>query len=161
MPKHRAHAQLAARFGPCLGKKAIIFPANQAVALTGSLLKLNSVDDADLPALASDDAFGLQLRGGLGDALASNTQHGGDEFLGAVYLARAEQVHAEKHPAAKLLFQPVMAVAHHQLGHMRHQELRVAQALVHQPGTAYKLTVQGFGAYSPGLPCRLHHSPGG
>lgn len=90
MPQDRAQAQLAPRLGEDPGKKAVILPANQAVALAGSLLKLSSVDDADFSALALDEAIGLQLGRRFRHTLAPDAQQGRNQLLRAVNLARGQ-----------------------------------------------------------------------
>ena len=60
-------------------------------------------------------------------AFAAHAQHVGDQLLGHHEVGGGESVHAQQQPAAQLLIERMVAVAHGGLRHLRDERLRVAQ----------------------------------
>ncbi|MNR17658.1 hypothetical protein D3C85_1343360 [compost metagenome] len=74
-----------------------------------------------------DDTQALELAGGVGHAFAAYTQHVGDQLLGHGQFIALQAIERQQQPAAQLLVDGVVAVAHCRLGHLRDQGLGVAQ----------------------------------
>ena len=86
--------------------------------------------------------MGLQLAGGLGDALAAHPEHVGDQLLGHHQLVGRQPVEAQQQPAAKLLVHRVMPITDGSLGHLRDQSLRETQQRMLQSGASLELLLE-------------------
>ena len=138
-------------------EQALVLCADDAVALAHAGFEAGAVRDRDLPAAVLDEPGGLQLARRLGDRLAAHAEHVGDQLLGHVQLIVGQLVEAQQQPAAQLLIHRVMAVAHHALGHLRHQRLRVGQRQAQQVAVLVEFPGHHFGAQSPRRACALDH----
>ena len=124
-------------------------------------LQPRAVEHRDAAARIADQAQLLQLQRAFGDALAAHAQHVGDQFLRHHQLVAVQPVQAQQQPAAQLLVQRVVAVAHRGLRHLRDQRLRVAQQQVHHRAGAFELVLDDAGAQAPALARALHHGAAG
>jgi hypothetical protein len=88
----------------------------------------------------------MELAGRFGHTAARDAEHVGDELLGHQDLVRLEAIEAEEKPAAELLIDGVMTVAHRGLRHLRDQGLRIAQEQAVQRAASGKLVVDVPGA---------------
>jgi diguanylate cyclase len=103
-----------------------------------------------------DHAQPVQLAGGLGDAFAAHAQHVRDQLLGHHQLVAGQPVQRQQQPAAQLLVDGVVAIAHGRLRHLRDQGLAVAQHQVQQITMARDLIIEAATRQPVGLAAALH-----
>jgi hypothetical protein len=108
-------------------QQAVEFLLDHRVALADARFQARPVEHRDVAAVVSDQAGLLHVAGGLGDALAAHAEHVGDQFLGHDQFVGGQAVEAQQQPAAELLVERMMPVAHRRLRHLGQQGLGVAQ----------------------------------
>jgi hypothetical protein len=91
---------------------------DDGVTLATQPLEFGAIEHADVSAFVFDNPESVQFSGGFGHALAAHPEHVGDEFLGHVHLVTGQTVQRHEQPAAQLLVNGVMAVAHGRLRHL-------------------------------------------
>ena len=74
-----------------------------------------------------DQSRRLQMAGGFGHAIATHSQHVGDQLLGHGQFVRGQPVQAQQQPAAQLLFDRMVPAAHGGLRHLSQKRLGVTQ----------------------------------
>ncbi|MNI44024.1 hypothetical protein D3C73_983750 [compost metagenome] len=97
-----------------------------------------------MPTAVTDQAGFLQMPRRLGHAFAPHAQHIGDQFLRHDDFVGPQAVQAKQQPAAQLLVQRVVPIAHGGLGHLRQERLRVAQQQVLHGPAPVELVFQGL-----------------
>jgi hypothetical protein len=108
-----------------------------------------------------DQPSPLQFPGSLGDAFAANPEHVGDQFLSHDQFVRRQAVQAQQQPAAELLIQGVMAVAHCRLGHLGKQGLGVAQQQMLHETAALEVIFHQLASQPVAVSGALHHGATG
>src|ERR1700694_3500344 len=63
------------------GKKPLVLPSNDVVALAHRVLQAQTIDDRDTPAGIVDDPRSVELPRRFGDTAARNAEHVGNELL--------------------------------------------------------------------------------
>ena len=109
-----------------LREQAIHLRLDHLVTFTDPRLQAGPIQYGYLAAAVLYQAGSLQVSRCLGDTLATHTQHIGNQFLCHGQLVRGQAVEAQEQPAAQLLVQSMMPVAHGGLRHLGQQALRVA-----------------------------------
>ncbi len=138
-------------------KQPVVLRLHHRVTLATALLQPSPVEHLDTAACIVNQPCPLKAERGLGDPFAANPEHVGDEFLRHDQIVAVKPVQAQQQPAAELLVQRMMPVAHGSLRHLRDKRLRVAQQqMQHRPG-AIEFSLHARSAQPISLACTLHH----
>lgn len=105
------------------------------MALASSGFQTLTVHEVDAPTGVPDQTRCLQGASCFGHGLAAYAQHGRDRFLGHGQLLVVEPVKHQQQPAAQMLVQRVLTVAHRRLRDLGQLGLHEQQQLAHdRPG---------------------------
>src|SRR3990167_477829 len=114
-------------FGNAIGQQAVVLFLDNLVALAGAPFQPRAIQHIDAPPGIADEPRTLQLEGRLRHAFAPHAQHVGDQLLRHHQLVALQAVQAQQQPAAQLLVQRMVAVAHGGPRQLSNERLRVAQ----------------------------------
>jgi len=131
------------------------------ITLAGARFQCRPIEHGDVAAGVPDQPGLLQVECGLGHTFAAHAQIGGDQFLCHDQFGAFQPVQAQQQPAAQLLVQRVVPVAHRGLRHLRDQRLRVAQHQVHGRAAEVELVPHLAGIKPKALAGALNHSAAG
>src|SRR5471032_1026303 len=137
------------------------FLLDHAITFADMAFQPGPVLHGDMAAPVTDEAARLQAASRLRHAFAAHAQHIGDQFLRHGQFAVRQAVHGQQQPAAQLLLDRVMAVAHGRLRHLRNQGLRIAQQEAHHRAGTVELVHQHLRLQAKADAARLHHGAAG
>ena len=142
-------------------QQPVVFVLDHAIAAARACFQGPAVLHRECAAAATDDAGLTQPAGGFGDAFAPHAKQPRREFLRQRHLVVLHPVQAHQEQTAKLLLDRVMAIAHHDLGNLRDQGLRIAQQMAHEAAAPLELFDQAVAVQRQAVTRAMHHAAGG
>ena len=109
------------------GEQSLEFSFDDGVTLARARFESVTIQNCDSAASIFDEPCALQVSRGFRHALAAHAQHIGDELLSHHENVAVQSVETQQQPAAQLLVEGVMTIAHRCLRHLREQRLGVTQ----------------------------------